>query len=211
MSATIRVDIGRSLAELLEAVQPGIGNEIGAEAASRWAGWRAAAVGHRNSCVTFGLKLPSEAGKVWRLLLLVSRLQRLSSVYARDVTHAENTPTARNGCRTLAAKLTVALGLPGCVAEGEERAFLVSIDENPDDRTAWTAYADWLQERDDANAVWRGKVIAGWLGKKSMHYKYGMPDVKWSDPDYKIQTDYKHLPVRDLLGESLVPDLFAEL
>lgn len=209
MSATIRVDIGCSLAALLEAVHPGIGEEVGAERASRWAGLAAAYRGRRNECVTFGLKIPKRIATVWKLLLLTSRLQRLGT-HARDAVYSENTATARNSCHTLAGKLTVALGLPGYAATGEERAFLVSIDEDPDNLTAWTAYADWLQERDDDNARWRGKVIAGWLGKKSMRYRYGMPHVEYDDPDYKIQTDYKHLPVRDLIGEALVPDLFAE-
>jgi uncharacterized protein (TIGR02996 family) len=89
--------------------------------------------------------------------------------------------TSKNNrqCRpahTLAAKLTVSFGLPyneflGPICS-EEKGFLKSVNETPEDLTTWSAYSDWLVEHNDP----RGTVIAEWLDpKKAMKVKYGIP------------------------------------
>ncbi len=193
MSCTLKHDIGQQIRALLELDNPGVAEAIGMREASRWAGINRARSGHRYECWTFSLKLPRDIGKVWVLYRLVSRLQcgqkrgqsRFPAPYALSHT------VGVSGCHILAAKLTVALGVPQAVVMGDEAEFLRAIDDKPHDLTPWHPYADWLQERD----CHRGEVIAGWLGKKAVKYKYGVPE--------QFYGDYKKVPVQDFIGETM--------
>ncbi len=205
MSGTMRHDVGRTVCDHLNAVEPGIIEAIGGRGASRWAG----VARHRYECITFSFKVPRDFAKAWRLLRLVSRCQ---TKYAKNGVSG----VATNGCHILAQKLTVSLGLPVDVVSGDEASFITSIDDAPGDLSVWCGYADWLRERDDAKQQWRGNYIGLLLDKKAIKFTNGVPREEWSDETawnhrHKVPK-YTSVPRRDLLGESvIVPDIFEGL
>lgn len=207
MSATLRYDIGVAAAEILQnyegsiltisntfaSPQPQISRslleESGAAHLTRWAGIRRG--GNTNHVVTLAVKLPSQVELGY---LLMHRSYWL----ARDLRKLPpgNRPLvistlAKKGLGTLASKLSTSMGigdpgmigLPDIFADCDEEAFTGAIHENPGDLANWMAYADWLSERDNQDMITRGKVIAGWLGKKALKMKYGIPIIaqpnKW--------------------------------
>jgi uncharacterized protein (TIGR02996 family) len=163
VSATLRYDLGVYAALAIDGMPDNPLGPFGASETSRWAGVGRA----RWLCVTFAVKLPAQASQAFALLKAIRTL-------AGD---ANLPPRERDGCQTLAGKLSLALGLPPGPATPHEDAFLHALAQDPGQLATWSAYADWLQERPDPQSQRRGLVIAGWLARKPMKVKYGVPTI----------------------------------
>jgi uncharacterized protein (TIGR02996 family) len=87
----------------------------------------------------------------------------------------------------------------------EEAGFLKAIADNPDDDTARLAFADWLEERDDARGPWvRDKDIWVWM----------KPDAR--DPTEKVLAGVRKgqshaVNALQKMGAGVVPAILAEL
>ena len=166
MTATLRYDIGLQLAESIreyDRLHEGLDilSFFGARDVARWGG----AGNPRRDCVTLALKLPNQIVPVWKV-------QETLHVVMED---AESW-AARNSASVLYRKIGVSLGiLPDVGMLKLERVFLDPIRHCPGDLATWSAYSDWLQDREETHLQQRGWVMAGWLGKKAMKIKYGVP------------------------------------
>lgn len=161
MSATLRHDIGQAIAEALEREGGGVMFALAARPAERWAGVHRP----RTKVVTFAAKLPRDVATVYDLIRV-----------CWEVFDKYDNRTVRNGAHLLRKKLTVSLGLPWGESDGlsaDELAFLAAINGSPGDIAAWSAYADWMTERDNL----RGRLIEGWLGPKAIKVRYGVPEM----------------------------------
>lgn len=159
MSATLRHDISRELAAAIWDCDFLLLAAMGGRESQIWAGIRNG--GHRPS-YTFAAKLPGDVRNCVALLDACGTIQtRIRDIPSR----------VRNSAHTLAAKFIVSLGLPFEFWLDEEAGFLASIEAAPGELTNWSAYADWLVERGEK----RGEVMQGWLAKKAVKTKYGVP------------------------------------
>lgn len=152
MSATLRYDLGHEAAAPLTV--------------QRWQG-----VGRPYRSVrTFAVKLPAQAEEAWNLLWAC--FSAADDLLLKTL--------IRKGCATLAKNLATSLGLPhdmdtAWTDEGH-KAFLTAITDAPGDLLNWSAYADWLEERESEEERLRGQVMHGWLHPtKPMKVKYGIP------------------------------------
>lgn len=182
MSVTLRHDIGPALANAIRDRDLMLLAVFGVESKSRWAG-----INKTNqywACESFAIKLPTDVKHAWELL--------------RVLWQTEGGASEQKGARVLAAKVWVSLGLapqsPYLTAkpQDDEWAFLTAISAAPGELQTWGAYADWLQEREHKSLQHRGRVIAGWMGKKAMKVKYGVawfPDEeKWHEVVKRYQS-----------------------
>lgn len=177
MSATLRHDIGPALANEIRDHDLMLLSVFGVADKARWAGvnktkqyWE---------CETFAAKLPTDVGHVWELIDILSRCNE-------------------KGSRVVAGKLWVSLGLAPqshyltAKPNDTEWALLAGIATAPGELKTWGAYGDWLQEQDHVCQQRRGRLIAGWMGKKAMKVKYGVawfPDEdKWDDVVKRYQS-----------------------
>jgi uncharacterized protein (TIGR02996 family) len=162
MTATLRYDIGPAPAWAINYVA---GDDLlisfGAQSRRRWSGSGKSA----RLVTTFAVKLPRQVGGAWQLYTAASELRTNG-----------DTDLVRRGCCTLARNLYLSLGLPADFnyLDGES-GFLIALAKEPEDLAHWSAYSDWLQERDEEQARRRGRLIAGWLGPKPIKVKYGIP------------------------------------
>lgn len=177
--------------------RPSLLKAVGAKRTSRWGGVH---VGYA-PCVTLSVKLPSQVEMGYRLLYRAFWMVRDSREVMKQLSGRTAvmpyvvTTLARKSLGTLARKLALSMGLEDYdlhggipdifAAEGEDpQMFTKAIAENPGDVATWMAFADWLSERSDAGLVLRGKIIRGWLDKKPLKMKYGIPIIatpsKWS-------------------------------
>ncbi len=206
MTATLRYDIGIGAAQVLlnyegsslpqvdshVAGEQGISllTPAGAKHVLRWAG--VAHGGWNTHALTFALKLPIQVHIAYKLMHRAYWLARdLRKLPPGRMPQAID-GTAKRSLGTLANKLSLSLGIgdPGMIgvpdifSTCDEDAFTGAIHEAPDDLANWMAYGDWLQERDNEKMRCRGRVIAGWLGKKALKMKYGVPIIaqpnKWA-------------------------------
>lgn len=209
MSATLRYDIGLGAANLLALYEGSqltdeggyaagdfkkvrhLLQEAGARRVDRWAGVRRG--GNTNHVVTLAVKLPAQIELGYLLMDRAYWLACNPNRLAPGAVPLAVYGHARSGLRTLANKLSLSMGIgdPGRINHTDrpqestvERGFLVTIHEAPGQLANWMAYADWLSERDDPKMTTRGKVIVGWLAKKALKMKYGVPVIaqpeKWS-------------------------------
>jgi uncharacterized protein (TIGR02996 family) len=164
MSATLRHKIGKDMANAIRAQDGQLLTRLGAQEGRKWVGSR---LGGHWTCETFAIKLPQDIEHGYQLLR-ICRLLGGSHPDKRVV----------KGCQLLVRKLAASFGLPLDEPIGrsnsDERGFLVSIEAHPADLTPWSAYADWLQERNDP----RSNLIAGWIDpKKALKVRYGVPEL----------------------------------
>ena len=161
MSATLRYDISRELATAVTEYDMLLLAVFGGKDCQRWAGVRN---GWRDA-YTFAIKLPDDVGNAAELL-------EACGVVQDDPLRGR---TVKNSAHGLAAKVIVSLGLPHDFWPDIEDGFINAIAEKPGELTNWSAYADWLRERDSPTSVLRGEIMAAWLGKKAVKTKYGIP------------------------------------
>jgi uncharacterized protein (TIGR02996 family) len=168
MSATLRHNVGVQIANAIEAedadaLAPFGSKQVGVYAGTGKPDWQA---------VGFAIKLPKQIAEGYALMQICEHVAGMKAL--------SDTPVvAIKGCHVLALKLAVSFGLPGPYAAENpdlEQAFLKSLSEKPGELATWMAYADYLQEQ-DCPAARRGAVIAGWLGKRAMKVKYGVPEL----------------------------------
>jgi uncharacterized protein (TIGR02996 family) len=168
MSATLRYDIPRKLANAIIARTPGLAVLVGMRETLRWAGVRRG--GNTAEVATFAVKLPKQIAAAWELIRMLE---------------CDGDVAVIRGAITVRDKLALSIGLnvdhctnPNIfpeIDEVEEEAFFDAIKETPGDLATWSAYSDWLQEQDRESMQLRGRLIAGWLGKKAIKVKYGIP------------------------------------
>lgn len=157
MSATLRHNIGATVFAAVNVTVPGVFDPFIPKDVQIHAGRS----NPRWEAVGFSIKLPSQAGDAYRLMEACFRAYILPS----PVTPAK-------GALLLGKKIAASLGVPyaGDGLPGEE-GLAAALKANPHDLSAWAVYADLLQER----GCWRGDLIRGWLGKKAIQVKYGIP------------------------------------
>lgn len=165
MSATLRHDIGNELANAVSQTVAGTLEAFAGKPVTRWAGVRRG--GWTRHCHTFAIKLPVQIGQLWRLCDTLAAVETTDRPWV-----------VRKQAHLLRLKLLYSVGWPvGGVTQGEERAFVEAVVEAPDELATWSAWADWLQERPGDVYQARGALMAGWLARKALKVKYGVPEL----------------------------------
>jgi uncharacterized protein (TIGR02996 family) len=174
MSATLRHDMGQQLydafSEVLLVLPEGLpGPHIEARLRNnRW------------DCMSFALKLPTQLAMAVDVLAILTELH-----------FAHSLAVVASGAKILAAKIYTSLGLP-FRAEDDECGFLAKILDTPEEQTNWLVYADWLQDKDDADAALRCQQIRQILAKKATRVKYGIVQMcpEWDNDHRYMDFDW---------------------
>jgi hypothetical protein len=196
MTTTTRIDTPLSL---VEEVLPGAdiqtsfwgSHGLKGRKASRWAG-----VDHpRWRCWSFSIRLPRDLAAAWKLRTACERLLAdRDDPFGAGRQVFPGGPTASKPLGTLLGKLDAILGwtgepasAPGTPARRLEESFRDSIRASGGTELAsWSAYADWLAERDpeDRNA----RTIQQWLSREVFSLK--------RRKEQKLRDDIRNLRLR---------------
>jgi uncharacterized protein (TIGR02996 family) len=114
--------------------------------------------------------LPKDTDVFWKLFRAVFTVAR---TLAGD--ESRFLAAARRNADMLVRKCAVTLGLPGTELTDDERPFVATIASQPNENVAWLVYADWLEERCNANATARAGRIRNWHGDATTKTRRGFP------------------------------------
>jgi uncharacterized protein (TIGR02996 family) len=132
-----------------------------------WAGVRQP----RWECMQFSLKLPRDVCAMWHLIGSVAMADGFK---LRDKLIASLGLPMGPWHKLLAVNVKLVAYHPDFP---DDLPFLREIANDPSNLDSWAIYADWLEEHAEDQWRLRGQLIRGWLGKKAIKVKYGMPMI----------------------------------